>query len=178
MTRLPASLCVGLLVAVVALSGCGGSNQSEAEKWADDVCTSIGDWRQEVSSLATDLTQKAKNGTLTVNDLKSGLNSAADETKTLADDLHDAGPPNTEAGKEARQKLDAVASTVGSSIDSARSEVENAGSLPQAIAAVGPELSQVASKVTSELQQASQLDPNGELGKAIDDTESCQSLRK
>ena len=69
MRPLPALLCVGLgvLLSVLVLSGCGGSGQSEAEKWADSVCSSIGDWKQSVSSTASDLTQKAQNGTLTVN---------------------------------------------------------------------------------------------------------------
>ena len=180
MRRLPALLCVGLgfLLSVLALSGCGGSSQSDAEKWADSVCSSIGDWKQSVSSLASDLTQKAQNGTLTVNDLKSGLNNAADDTRTLADDIRSSGPPNTDAGKEAKQKLEDVSSTVKSSIDSAQSKVQNASSLPAAIAAVAPDLTQAAANVTSQLQQISQLDPQGELGKAIDDTKSCQDLRK
>jgi uncharacterized phage infection (PIP) family protein YhgE len=177
MSRLPALLCVGLLL-VVALPGCGGGGQSDAEKWADSVCSSIGDWKEEMSSLTSDLTQKAQNGTLTVNELKSGLNSAADDTKSLADDLRSAGPPNTEAGKGAKQKLNDVASTVKSSIDSARSKVQSASSLPAAIAAVAPDLTQAAANVTSQLEQISQLDPQGELGKAIDDTKSCQDLRK
>jgi uncharacterized phage infection (PIP) family protein YhgE len=180
MRRLPALLCVGLgvLLSILVLSGCGGSSQSEAEKWADSVCSSIGDWKQQMSSLASDLTQKAQNGTLAVNELKSGLNNAADDTKTFADDIRSAGPPNTDAGREAKQKLDDVASTVKSSIDSAKSKVQNASSLPAAIAAVAPDLTQAAANVTSQLQQISQLDPKGELGKAIDDTKSCQDLRK
>ena len=179
MRRLPALLCVGLglLLSVLVLSGCGGS-QSDAEKWADSVCSSIGDWKQQMSSLTSDLTQKAQNGTLTINELKSGLNDAADDTKTFADDIRSSGPPNTDAGREAKQKLEDVASTVKSSIDSARSQVQDASSLRAAIATVAPDLTQAAANVTSQLRQISQLDPQGELGKAIDDTKSCQDLRK
>jgi hypothetical protein len=180
MRRLPVLLCAGLAVplAVLALTGCGGSNQSEAEKWADSVCSSIGDWKQEISSLTNDLTTKAQNGTLNRDDLQSGLSSALNDTKTLANDLRDSGPPNTEAGKEASQKLNDVTSMVEQSIDKARAQASSAGSLPAAIAAVAPELTQTAANVTSQLQQISQLDPKGELGKAIDDTKSCQDLRK
>jgi methyl-accepting chemotaxis protein len=180
MRRLPALLCVGLAapLAVLALSGCGGSSQSEAEKWADSVCSSIGDWRQELSSTTNDLTTKATNGTLNLTELRSGLNSALNDTKTLASDIRDSGPPNTEAGQEARQKLNDVTSTVEQEIEKARAQADSAASLPAAIAAVAPELTQSAANVTSQLQQISQLDPKGELGKAIDDTESCQDLRK
>ena len=178
MRRRPAFVWVGLLLAALTLTGCGGSSQSQAEKWADNACTSIGDWRQELSSTTSDLTSKAQNGTLSLNELKSGLSSAANDTKTLASDLREVGPPNTDAGKEARQKLDDVISTVESSIDNARSKASSAGSLPAAIAAVAPDLTQAAANVTSQLQQISQLDPKGELGKAIDDTKSCQDLRK
>jgi hypothetical protein len=169
---------VGLLFAVLLLGGCGGSSQSQAEKWADNACTSIGDWRQELSTTTSDLTTKAQNGTLNLDELKSGLNSALNDTKKLVNDLRDVGPPNTEAGKQARQKLDDVTSTVESSIDTARSKAQTAGSLPAAIAAVAPDLTQAAANVTSQLQQISKLDPKGELGKAIDDTKSCQDLRK
>jgi methyl-accepting chemotaxis protein len=178
MRRPSALLCVVLLLAVAAPSGCGGNNQSEAEKWADSVCSSIGDWKQQMSSLTSDLTQKAQNGTLNLNELQSGLNSALNDTKELTSELRDSGPPNTEAGKEARQKLNDVTSTVEQSIDKARSQAQSAGSLTAAIAAVAPELTQAAANVTSQLQQISQLDPQGELGKAIDDTKSCQDLRK
>lgn len=180
MRRLPASLGVGLAVplAVLTLSGCGGSSQSESEKWADSVCSSIGDWKQEISSTTNDLTSKAQNGTLNRDDLSSGLNSALNDTKTLASDIRDSGPPNTEAGKEAQQKLNDVTSMVEQSIEKARGQADSAASLPAAIAAVAPELTQTAATVTSQLQQISQLDPKGELGQAIDDTESCQDLRK
>lgn len=172
-------LSVGLAIplAVFALSGCGGGGQSEAEKWADTVCSSIGDWKDEMSSLANDLTTKAQNGTLNVNELRSGLDKAANETKTLANDLRDAGPPNTDAGNQAKQMLNDVASMARSAIDDARSKAQSAGSLPAAIAAVAPGLTQTVANVTSELQKVSQLDPQGELGKAIDDTKSCQSLK-
>jgi hypothetical protein len=169
---------VGFLLAVLVLGGCGGSSQSQAEKWADNACTSIGDWRQALSTTTSDVTTKAQNGTLNLSELKSGLNSALNDTKKLVNDLRDVGPPNTEAGKEARQKLDDVTSTVESSIDTARSKAQSAGSLPAAIGAVAPDLTQAAANVTSQLQQISQLDPKGELGKAIDDTKSCQDLRK
>jgi hypothetical protein len=179
MRRLPGLLCVGLAIplAALALSGCGGSNQSEAEKWADSVCSSIGDWKDEMLSLTNDLTTKAQNGTLNVNGLRSGLDKASNETKTLANDLRDAGPPNTDAGNQAKQMLNDAASTVRSAIDDARAKAQSAGSLPAAIAAVAPGLTQAVADVTSELQKVGQLDPQGELGNAIDDTESCQSLR-
>jgi methyl-accepting chemotaxis protein len=180
MRRLPALPCAGLAVplAVLALSGCGGSSQSDAEKWADSVCSSIGDWKQEISSTTNDLTTKAQSGTLNLDELRSGLTSALDDTKTLASEVRDSGPPNTEAGKEASQKLNDVISTVEQSIENASTQADSAGSLPAAIAAVAPDLTQAAANVTSQLQQISQLDPNGELGKAIDDTKSCQDLRK
>jgi hypothetical protein len=178
MRRPQAFFWVALLLALLMLTGCGGSSQSQAEKWADNVCSSIGDWRQELSTTTSDLTTKAQNGTLNLDELKSGLNSALNDTKKLVNDLRDVGPPNTEAGKQARQKLDDVTSTVESSIDTARSKAQSAGSLPAAIAAVAPDLTQAAANVTSQLQQISKLDPKGELGKAIDDTKSCQDLRK
>jgi hypothetical protein len=165
-----------LLLAVLAVSGCG-DNQTASEKWADDVCSSTGDWVDTMSSIRNDLTKKARDGTLNVNDLRSGLERAANETQSLVRELREAGPPKTAAGNRASDRLNAVVSKVKRLLESARSKAENADSLQDALVAAAPDLAQAASEVDSGVRQIVEDNPAGEVRDAFRDTKSCQELR-
>jgi hypothetical protein len=112
------------------------------------------------------------------NDLRSGLERAANETQTLVRELREAGPPKTASGDRARDRLNAVVSKVKRLLDSARSKAENADSLQAALLAAAPDLAQAASEVDSGVRRIIEDNPAGELRDAFEDTKSCQELRE
>jgi hypothetical protein len=166
-----------LALVLVGASGCGGNGQTASERWADEVCSSIGDWRDQVFSIRNDVAKKARDGSLDAGELRSALDKTADETGTLVRRLRDAAPPETEAGRRAGKKLDEILARVSSLLASARSKAAAADSLPAAITAAGPDLSRAANEVVSGMEQLSRLDPAGELHAAFRDAKSCRDLR-
>jgi len=171
--------CLAVLVLVaLGAAGCGGGNkQSATEKWADTVCTAIGSWRSQLTTLRTNITNDVKSGTLNENEIKSALDQAQSATTKLVNTLKSAGPPQTSDGQQAKQTLNSTLSTVSTQLSDAKSKAESAGSASAAVLAAAPDITQAADAISSGFQQISQLNPGGELQKAINNTKSCQDLK-
>ena len=96
------AICAVLSALALLVAGCGGSNQTKAEAWADDVCSSVNTWADTVQQSKATLTDT---GNLTVSSAKGALTDVEDATKTLADDLRNVGAPETDASTEAQQQI-------------------------------------------------------------------------
>ena len=96
------AICAVLSALALLVAGCGGSNQTKAEAWADDVCSSVNTWADTVQQSKATLTDT---GNLTVSSAKGALTDVEDATKTLADDLRNLGPPETDASNQAQQQI-------------------------------------------------------------------------
>ena len=112
-----ALVAVGLL-AVFLAAGCGGSDNggSSAEKWADDVCSSITTWKNSVTS-ATD---SLKGGNLSEDSLRSAVDDVSGATNDFVDDVRGLGAPDTEAGEQAKDSLDKLADNVDTNVSRSR----------------------------------------------------------
>jgi len=170
--RLAAPSAVALLVLLAA--GCGGG-QSEAERWMDDVCSSVGDWRDQVTTIGQDVVQQARDGTLDENALRDAVEQARDETNALADELQNAGPPPVEEGEGAQQQLGEVTENVTALLEGARTKVSGENPSASTYLDAASDVVDAADQVVAGVQQVA--DRAGELRTAFDDTDSCQDLR-
>jgi DNA anti-recombination protein RmuC len=166
------------LAAALLAAGCGG-DESNAETWADDVCSSVVDWRAELGEIAGDLTEGGQ--TPTAEELRTSAERAGEATEDLADDLREAGPPDTEAGEQAAQELEQLGERTESRIDRIDErlgeEAESASSAFGAAAEISTELSSLAADFEATFQELEELDPGGELQDAFRETDSCEELR-
>ena len=69
------AICAVLSVLALLVAGCGGSNQTKAEAWADDVCSSVNTWADTVQQSKATLTDT---GNLTVASAKGALTDVED----------------------------------------------------------------------------------------------------
>jgi hypothetical protein len=175
-----ALLVVG--VAVVAAAGCGGEDEPPAEAWANDVCTSIGDWRTSIEGIVSDL-QSQLTSPDAAGAVKDAIASGVDATTQLKDELQDIGPPDTEAGEEAKQALDDFADQASQTADDVQAQAEKlpeSGSLGELLGQLAPmaaSLESLAQDGQAKLDDLEQLDPSGEIQDGVDNAEACQSLR-
>src|SRR5438128_851887 len=103
--RLTAMIVLGSVLALLA-SGCGGA--SAEEKWADSVCSAVGDWQDTVENSVNDVkTQLQSPTTGTTAAINTDIESAVNATKNLSSDLKSIDPPSSDAGKHAKQQLTA-----------------------------------------------------------------------
>ena len=180
--RAPATLAVlAATVLAVTAAGCGGSTSAET-KWAGDVCSAVTTWKDKVQQAAGDVRttlQSPKAGMRAA--IEADLRTAVAATNTLASDLKSLEPPNTDAGKHAKQQLDALAAQLQTTMQSAKQTLagvpENAGAVEttKALVPLAPSLQSLGAKTTSALDavQAS--------GKALKDgfksADSCKPYR-
>src|SRR5262245_57260657 len=108
-----AALSLGCLLALAA--GCG-EEESGAEAWAGDVCSSVQEWRENLTSLAVDAQVEG----LSPDTVRTAIEGGVEATERLRDQLNDLGPPDTEAGDEIEQELDALADSVVQTAEEAR----------------------------------------------------------
>jgi hypothetical protein len=165
-----------------AAAGCGGGGASPEETWAGDVCTSLGNWKDEVQQAANDAVQKLQSpgaGTLTA--VQADVNKAVTATNQLGDDLKALGPPDTESGAQAKQKIDSLVTQLKGTVDEAKQALQGlpkSASLTdvvQQLAPLAPALQSLATKVQSTL---SELKASGsELKEGFDKADSCKQLR-
>ena len=174
MTRTLAVLC-GALALLVA--GCGGDESASAQ-WADDFCTSVGDWRDEVESAASELADPAA---IDEETLDEAVRKAVAATDDLLADLGQLGPPETDAGHEIEQQLNDLEDILRARASQTRKALEQpASSVSDAfarLATIARQLADSAQAVEQTIARIRRLDPAGELEQALRESAACDGLR-
>jgi len=168
--KLAAAIAFALCALSFTAAGCGGEDDASAtEDWAGGLCSSLSAWSDSITSA----TESVKD-----NPSADGLQSAVDDVKqatsTLTGDLDALGKPDTEAGQEAKDAIDELATSLETEID----EIESAtGGGAAALSTLVGSLTTISSQVSSTFDQLEQLDRSDELQSAFENADSCDELR-
>jgi hypothetical protein len=181
---------VGIVVIAVAIAAAvvivkatdSGSSSESTTQWADDVCTSLSDWRSSIESLAT-----VSGGSLSRDDLRQKLSDAQVATEQLITDLKDIGPPDTESGTQLKQQLQDSADQLQQSYENLKAQAQDAldadsaTAFLQGLAQLAPDFQNLLNETASTLDTLQSTDVAGsssdEIKQAFDDADSCQALR-
>jgi septal ring factor EnvC (AmiA/AmiB activator) len=107
-----------------AAAGCGGDNSSEAENWANSVCSTVSDWQGEIAQTAQEVQTELQSPNLgTVATIETQIQSAVTATQKLATDLKAIPAPDIDSGTQAKQQVDALASQLQSAVNIAKNTV-------------------------------------------------------
>jgi hypothetical protein len=183
---------VSVLVAVVAAvavsaAACGSSDdeggdqssgeETSAEAWADDVCSSASSWENAVTEAGSTLGDPKD---LSVNDAKDAVSDVVAATSTFVTEVSDLGPPDTEAGEDAQALLETLADNLEAEADVLNSAIdEDANTATELLAStstVTGALSTMSADIQTTLQGIDALDGGAELQDAFAASESCQQV--
>ena len=168
-------LVVGLL-AVSLATGCGGDEGgSSATEWADDVCSSITTWTDSISSAVGSLQEEG----LSEDALRSAADDVESATSDFVADVRGLGPPDTEAGQQAKESLDELADDVEenvSTIEEAVDDASDGGGVLEAMSLVTGALSTMGEQISSTLSELESLEGGAELEEAFREADSCDEL--
>jgi hypothetical protein len=167
---------ISALVAVVLLAGCGGDDGSSAsEDYANSVCGELSTWVTDVDGAITSLTDA---GLATDrDDVQSSVDQATEATDDLLSRLKELGPPETDAGQQAKSELDGLGAALRSQVDTIEQALDADTGAVALAATVTAALSTAASAVESTYNDLRGIDPGGELEDAFKDADECKSLR-
>jgi ABC-type transporter Mla subunit MlaD len=174
-------MAVCAAVAVVScVAGCGGSSTSsrtEAEKGADDVCSSVSTWRDTVSQARSTLSHPA---TLSVSRFEDTVRGVVQATRTLVTDVGNLGPPDTTAGNQAADEVANLSDRLDKEMAVLKKTVgAHPGSLSEVLAdlsTVTGSLATMSADIKTTLDDLGSLDGADELRDAFDSSASCQKL--
>jgi hypothetical protein len=177
--RFAAAVVLSLIVAIV-LSGCGGS--SPEEKWAGSVCSDVGDWKSQVQKAADDVKtqqQSPEAGTLAA--INADVKSAVDATQQLATDLKSTKPPDTEAGTQAKQQIDSLASQLDTTVTEAKQTLDSVpegASLTETVQKLAPLVPDLSSLLASASSTLSSVQASAsEIKDGFEKADSCKQFR-
>ena len=106
----PILALIALLVLVGA--GCGGSSDTKAnEAYANSVCSAVGNWEQEIKSIATSFTGGVSQGSF-----QTSITQAEAATKTLLTQIKAVPPPDSSEGQAAKQQLDQLTTDISNAL--------------------------------------------------------------
>jgi hypothetical protein len=177
MRSLIAALSLGCLLALAA--GCG-EEESGTGAWADDVCSSVQEWRENLTSLVVDAQAEG----LSRDTVMTAVEGGVEATRRLRDQLQDLGPPDTQAGDEIEQELDELADNVVASVEQARDEAEalpedqSVPEMLQSLTGIASDLQSLVGDVQATFAELQELEPGTELEEAFESSEDCQNLRE
>jgi hypothetical protein len=176
--RLQLTICAGLSALAFAAGGCGGDDdQTAAEVWTDDVCTSVNTWAEEIDQARATLEDPSS---LSVDTVTDAIDSGVAATRTLLDDVRDLEAPETEAAAEVEAQVAQLSNTLGAQAqvlsDALESDADSPVELLGKISAVGAALSTIGTAFQSTFQAIEDLD-DGELQSAFESTDSCDDAR-
>jgi len=172
-------LPLALLLVVAALAaGCGSNKSAQPATptdWANGVCSAINTWTASLTSAAAPL----KSGSLSKDALTTAAADMKSATSTLESSLQKLGKPNTQAGQQAKDSVDQLASDLKKDADTIKTAIDGISGLsgiPAAVTTASSTLVTMQSQVTSTLTSLKQLDPKGELQTAFQQGSACQKL--
>jgi uncharacterized phage infection (PIP) family protein YhgE len=170
---------LGLLAVVLALAttpllaGCGGDDESASEQWAGDVCSELSTWVTSVEEAVRSLTDNPLS--LDKAAVQAATEDVRDSTDELVDGLADLGPPETEAGEQARSELDELGTQLRQQLDEVEKTLDT-GSL--SLVTVTSALAAAASAVRSTFESIQSLGAGEELRDGFENASSCDSFRQ
>jgi hypothetical protein len=173
-----AALSLGCALALAA--GCGGEEESGAGPWVDDVCSSVQEWRENLTSLAVDAQVEG----LSPDTVMTAIEGGVEATQRLRDQLGDLGPPDTEAGDEIERELDELADTAVETVEEARDQAEalpedqSVPELIQSLMSIARDLQSVVGEAQATFAELQELEPGQELEEAFESSEDCRDLRE
>jgi len=172
--RLALLAAVLALATTPALAGCGGDDEESAgEQWAGGVCSQLSTWVTSVEEAVTSLA--ANPLSLDKEAVQAATEDVKGATDELVDGLADLGPPETEAGDQAKSELDELGTQLQQQLD----EVEQAADADSlSIVTVTAALATASSAVRSSFESLESIDSDGELRDGFENAESCDSLRE
>lgn len=166
---------IGVLAAVCLLAGCGGdSGSSASEEYANDVCSTLSTWVTAVDGTARSLGDAGLS--IDEDDVRTAVSDVSEATDTLVDDLKQLGPPETDAGTQAKSELDSLGTTLEQQVDTVEQALDGSGSPLALAASVTAALSVAATAAEQTYQSLKGLDPGGELQDGFEQAEGCESL--
>jgi phage-related protein len=168
---------VTLLAALVLVgAGCGGSSDTKAnEAYANSVCSAIGNWEQQIKSIATSFT-----GGVTQASFQTSITQAQAATRTLLTQIKAVPPPDSSQGQAAKQQLDQLTTDISNTVDAASTALTqvqanpSAAALSATVATLAPQVQSLANETKSAI--TSLKDAGGSLSSAFKSTDSCKSL--
>ena len=166
------------LLATLALlaAGCGGSSDTKAnEAYANSVCSAIGNWQQQIKTIASDFS-----GGVSLASLQTKVTQAETATKTLVSQIKAVSPPDTSSGQAAKQQLDQLTTDINNTVDAASTALTEVQANPSAaavsatVATLAPQVQSLASETNSAISTLKSA--GGSLASAFKSTDSCKSL--
>jgi hypothetical protein len=168
------------LVAALALvaAGCGGDDEaaSSTDEWAEELCTSVRDWQDELDRIGDDLGDASLS--------RDSLEEAADEAETATDEfierLRDLGAPETESGNAVEEEVEELADIVEEEREAIRESVDDIdglGGVAEALGTIGASIAEMGTAAEQTLRSIDEADASGEVETALDNAESCDELR-
>lgn len=174
---------LGAVVATTALllAGCGGGEESPAEAWASDVCTSVATWKTEIGEITTEAADALTQPATARKTLETAVDDGLQATKTLIADLEALEPPATSEGQEAKGEIDAFLATLEATADevqTALAGLSDAGSL----SAIVESLSGLSTELQTTIDEGRELvttleSLGGDIKDGFESADSCDDLR-
>jgi hypothetical protein len=166
---------VGVIVAVLLLPGCGGTGgPSASEDYANDVCGHLSAWVADQQDTVKSLDDAGPS--ITKEDLQVAVDDVRDSTEVLVLDLRELGPPDTDAGNQAKSELDSLGTALTQQVDKVEQALNESGGTLALTTTVTAALSTAARAVESTWNDLNELDPGGELADGFKNADDCKSF--
>jgi septal ring factor EnvC (AmiA/AmiB activator) len=164
-----------------AAAGCG-SNSSEAEKWANSVCSTVSGWQGTIEQTAQEVQTELQSPSLsTVGAIETQIQSAVTATQKLSTDLKAIGAPDIDSGTQAKQQVDALASQLQSALNIAKNTIDalpkdaNLNELAQKLLPLAPAIQSLATSTSNTVKA---IETSGdELKEGFDKADACKPYR-
>ena len=169
---------VAVVLAALALvaAGCGGDDEetSSAAAWAEDFCTSVTEWQDEIERIGDDLLASPSTEAL-----EDASQEASDATDAFIEEVRELGGPETESGQEVEDSVEELTDIVDeekAEIEAAVEDAEDLTGAAGAVSEIGNSISTMATALQTTLQAIEAGDASGELETALDETPACDEL--
>jgi phage-related minor tail protein len=164
-----------VLAMSVAPAGCGGGDAGNPERWANDVCTSLGAWIDDVDGALQSLGEQGLE--LDAEDVREAADEIQDATDELASDLRELGLPETASAQRAEDELEILRAELQTQLETIRRAAETSRDPLEFAATVVTALAAASNQLERTFENLQELDPGGELEEGFRDAEACDDLR-
>ena len=164
------------VVAVLGVAGCGGDDESSSEAYANDVCSSVNTWVEDVQGAIGSIRESGLS--TTQSEIDTAVQDVASATTNLTEDLRNLGAPDTEAGDQAKSDVQELGNELERQIETVQTAVASGGSVVSIASTVSTALSQALTAVQTTFQELRNLDASEELREAFEDSDDCNSLQE